>query len=106
MDAGRKPYSKRRLVLALIIAVIADAFVFLIGPFGWSFLDEIVDVATALLLMLLLGFHPLFLPAFVVELFPMVDMLPTWTACVLVVAGLRRKKSAAPKPAGPPMIDV
>jgi hypothetical protein len=38
----------------------------------------------------------------------MVDMLPTWTACTMVVVGLRRKKHMpTPPPASPkPMENV
>ena len=39
----------------------------------------------------LLGFHWAFLPAAVAEVVPVVDLAPTWTAAVLIVAGPPRK---------------
>ena len=30
-------------------------------------------------------------PTFVVELFPIVDVLPTWTGCVALVVAMRKK---------------
>ena len=48
-----------------------------------------------LLTMWALGFHWLLLPTFVVELFPAVDMLPTWTACVIAVIALRKRAERA-----------
>jgi hypothetical protein len=40
----------------------------------------------------LLGFHLLFLPTFVLEILPVVDVIPTWTACVLAVIAIRRRE--------------
>jgi hypothetical protein len=40
------------------------------------------------------------LPTFAVEFIPVVDMLPTWTACVVAVIALRkRQQSSAQSPA-------
>ena len=47
---------------------------------------------------LILGFHPLFLPTFVLEFIPVADMLPTWTGCVVVAASLRRRAQRADGP--------
>ena len=54
------------------------------------------------LLTAIIGFHPLFLPTFVAEFIPVVDALPTWTACTLLVIGLRRKQTTPPPVATPP----
>ena len=85
------PLSKPRIAAALAIAIAADIFSVVIGPFGLTFADEVVDVAVMGLETWLLGFHLLFLPTFVVEVLPVVDALPTWTACVLAVVALRRR---------------
>ena len=45
-----------------------------------------------LLTMRILGFHILLLPTFVVELVPLVDDFPTWTACVAAVIALRKRE--------------
>ncbi len=88
----RKPLSKGRIVAAFAVAMAADALAIMLGPAGWAFFDEIVDVLAMGATVWLLGFHPLLLPTFLVELVPFVDMLPTWTACVGAVVLLRRKR--------------
>ncbi|HKS37216.1 MAG TPA: hypothetical protein VJW76_08515 [Verrucomicrobiae bacterium] len=108
----RAPFLTRsRILLAFLVAIAADGFQILIGPLGWMFFDEVIDVITMVLTSLLIGFHPLFLPAFVAECIPIVDMLPTWTACVALVVALRKRQTrsgATPSPEArrPQVIDV
>ena len=90
--------TRRRIWLACAVAVVADVIQLSLGPFGWAGADEVLDVVVMLLLTALIGFHPLFLPTFVAEFIPIVDELPTWTACAILVIGLRRRKTAAPPP--------
>ena len=97
--------TRRRILLACAVAVIADVIQVALGPFGWAGPDEALDVAVMVLLSAIIGFHPLFLPTFVAEFIPIVDTLPTWTACTLFVIGLRRKKSASPPPVPPQPMD-
>jgi hypothetical protein len=97
--------TRRRIWLACGVAVATDCLQLaggmLVGP-GW-FLDAGVDVVAMVLQTLLLGFHPLFLPTFVMKALPGVEMLPTWTGCTLLVIGLRRKHhTAVPPPVPPP----
>jgi hypothetical protein len=40
----------------------------------------------------MIGFHWLLLPTFVMEFIPLVDELPTWTACVVLVVALRKRE--------------
>lgn len=92
--------SRLRMVTTLLLAAGLDGLQLALGPLGWTFLDEVLDVIGLVVFSLLLGFHPLLLPTFVVELFPLVDMLPTWTGCVGAVVMWRRSKSVPqPKPA-------
>lgn len=84
-----------RIWPAFAVAIAADGIQLLLGPLGWTFFDEITDVVVTLVLSLLLGFHQLFLPAFLAEIIPVVDMLPTWTGCVAVVVALRRREQRA-----------
>ena len=101
--------TRTRIVLALAIAIFADGFQFLLGPTGWAFGDQIIDVAAMLLTSWLIGFHWLLLPTFVLELVPVVDELPTWTACIIAVIALRkREQRQAPPPTPPekPMIEI
>jgi hypothetical protein len=88
---NRPVLTRRRIWLAFSVAIAADGLQLLGGPLGWAFFDEITDIVAMILTSLLIGFHPLFLPTFVLELVPVVDMLPTWTGCVAVVVALKRK---------------
>jgi hypothetical protein len=97
--------SRKRILFAFAVAVLTDVIQFLLGPFGWTFADEIMDVIAMILISLTLGFHPLLLPTFVVEIVPIVDMFPTWTVCTAVLVAMRRRERQAP-PADPTVIDV
>jgi hypothetical protein len=87
--------TRRRIILALAIALVADGLQLVTGPLGWVFGDQIIDVIAMALTMWALGFHWLLLPTFVAELIPIVDMLPTWTACVIAVIALRKRAERA-----------
>jgi len=84
--------TRTRIVLAIVIAMFADGLQLLLGPFGWAFGDQIIDVITMLLTGWLIGFHWLLLPTFVLELIPFANGLPTWTACVVAVIVLRKRQ--------------
>jgi hypothetical protein len=45
--------------------------------------DDALDVVVGLVLVRLIGWHWAFLPAFVGELIPGLELFPTWTAAVL-----------------------
>ena len=100
------PLTPRRVRLAYAVALATDVLQFLLGPVGWLFADQVLDVVAAILTWRILGFHLLLLPTVALELFPATDMLPTWTGCVAVVVALRRKaqgpsrdsSAAAPAP--------
>jgi hypothetical protein len=97
-----------RVRLAYTIAVTADVLQFLLGPLGWAFADEVLDIAAMILTWRVIGFHPLLLPTFVLEFLPVADLLPGWTACVALVVALRKKQQAVMRqpPAPGPVIDV
>jgi hypothetical protein len=88
--------TQSRVRAAYGVAITADVVQFALGPLGWVFADEILDVVTMLAVSGLIGFHPLLLPTFVIEFLPVTDVLPTWTACVALVVSMRRKQ--APRP--------
>ena len=69
-----------------------DGVQLVLGPLGWSIADETLDVLAMVAISWLLGFHPLLLPTFLIELFPVADVLPTWTGCVGLVVALRRRE--------------
>jgi hypothetical protein len=99
--------TRNRVRLAYAVAISADALQWLLGPPGWLFADEILDVAVMALISGIIGFHPLLLPTFALEFLPVVDLVPTWTACVALVVALRKKeRAAAPPPEPGPFIDV
>jgi hypothetical protein len=84
-----------RIRAAYAVAIGTDVLEFALGPFGWAFTDEILDVVALIATTKLLGFHPLLLPTFILEFFPVTDMLPTWTACVALVVALRKRQTPA-----------
>ena len=108
MGIFQAPYlTGTRVRLAYAAAITADLFQLMLGPFGWSGADELVDVAAMALIWRLIGFHPLLLPTFALEFLPIADALPTWTGCVAIVVALRKRQQAAPPPPGPgTVIDV
>ena len=99
------PLTRLRIVLALAVALAADGLQLVMGPLGWVFADEMIDVMAMALTTWILGFHLLLLPTFAVEMVPVADMLPTWTGCVVAVITLRRREQRTP-PAEKPIIDI
>ncbi len=78
---------------AWTIARAVDGLQIAIFPLlGWGALSPLMnglDVITGILLWRLVGWHLAFLPTFVAELLPFVDLFPSWT---LAVAFVLRKK--------------
>ena len=88
----RPRLTRTRVALAFGAAIAADFTQLVLGPLGWLWPDEVIDVLATVATTLLIGVHPLLLPTFVIEFLPMADMLPTWTACVAAVVALRRNE--------------
>src|SRR6266480_4360040 len=86
-----------RFRAAIVLAVIADALQIVVFPLfaegALSPVDDILDFGIAAVLVQLLGWHWEFLPAFVAELLPGVDLVPFWTMAVANV--YRKSKSIA-----------
>jgi hypothetical protein len=79
-------FSKKLLALAFVIAGISDAigaFVTPLPPIGW-----VTDIATALLLFLVLGRQWLLLPGLALEAIPGLGVLPFWLLVVGAIAVL------------------
>src|SRR5262245_60749341 len=73
-----------RLALAFVIAGLSDvigAFTSLAPPIGWA-----VDVLTAALLFVVLGWQWLLLPGLVLEAIPGVGVVPFWLLVVGAIA--------------------
>lgn len=102
--------AQRRVLAARIIAVMADAIQIGLLPLfaggAPEVVDAVLDVAVMVAMVTLLGWHWAFLPTFLVELGPGVDLAPTWTLAVLFVtrrAGWRGAPSPSP-PTEPPLL--
>jgi len=93
--------TRARIIVALAVAVVADALQLLLSPLGWAFGDQIIDAIAMALTSWIIGFHWLLLPTFVMEFIPLVDALPTWTACVIAVIALRKREQRALPPEEP-----
>src|SRR6516225_2937061 len=79
-------FSKKQLALAFVIAGISDAigaFIALLPPIGW-----VADLATALLLFMVLGRQWLLLPGLALEAIPGLGVLPFWLLVVGAIAVL------------------
>jgi hypothetical protein len=96
--------TRRRIWLAFAAAIASDGLQMLFGFFGWFGPDQVIDAIAMILTTWLLGFHPLLLPTFLLELFPGVGMIPTWTGCVAAVVALRLRQSSSSNKPAPPII--
>ncbi|HEX5855723.1 MAG TPA: hypothetical protein VFZ57_08890 [Thermoanaerobaculia bacterium] len=96
--------AQRRILAARIIAIVADAVQLGLLPLfaggALTLVDAALDVAVGVAMVALLGWHWAFLPAFLVELAPALDLAPTWTLAVLI-ATRRAGWSGAPRPGAP-----
>jgi hypothetical protein len=83
-----KPSPKNRVRLARIVAVVADVLQVGIFPlFAEGFispLNMVVDGVVCVLMVWLVGWHFVFLPSFLAEGLPIIDLVPTWTLAVLI----------------------
>jgi hypothetical protein len=76
--------SKRRLVLAFVVAGISDGFSVwftFIPPLEWG-----LDLVTALLLFAILGWRWVMLPGLILEAIPGLSIFPFWVLVVVAVA--------------------
>ena len=87
--------SRGRERLALAIALAADLLQLALHPLfvggALSPFEDGLDFLIALIMIRLLGWHLAFLPTFIAELVPGVDLIPTWTAAVWFVTRTRRR---------------
>ena len=95
------PIAPRRIKLAFAVGVLADilqlpvSLSLLAGFVPAEGLDAAIDVVAAVLVNWLIGFHWALLPSFALKLIPVIDVAPTWTACVAYVALQRRREARA-----------
>src|SRR5438034_9802673 len=78
-----------RFRAAMVLAIIADVLQIVVFPLfvegALSPAEDILDFGIAAVLVQLLGWHWEFLPAFLAELVPGVDLVPFWTMAVIIV---------------------
>ena len=83
----------RRIWAARGVAILADFIQLVLAPLffegGLSAFDAILDLSTAGLLTWLVGWHWAFLPAFISEIIPGIDLIPSWTVAVFVATRQR-----------------
>lgn len=95
LESAKSPWSFR---MAMLVAVAADAVqIFVIPLFAEGALspaDDLLDLGIAAILVRLLGWHWEFLPAFIGELVPGVDLVPFWTFAVMNVCRKRKVRAA------------
>jgi hypothetical protein len=80
---------------AWTIAIVADVLQWALFPFflggGAAPWDVALDLFVAFAMVRLMGFHVAFLPAFVAELIPIANFVPSWTLAMLIVTRMRGK---------------
>jgi hypothetical protein len=82
--SSARGFSRTQLALAFAVAALSDvisAFTSIVPPIEWA-----VDLVTALLLFVLLGWRWLLLPALIAEAIPGVAAFPFWVLVVAVIA--------------------
>jgi hypothetical protein len=89
-----------RVKAARSIAVFADLLQIVVFP---AFLpglaspwDDALDGLVAVSMLLLVGWHWAFLPTFLAELVPGLDLVPTWTVAVFFATRGQGKAAGAP----------
>ena len=91
--------TSRRIWAARGIALLADLVQLVLAPLffagGLSPFDAILDLSTAGILTWLVGWHWAFLPAFVAEVIPGIDLVPSWTLAVFVATRHRTVPAGA-----------
>ena len=83
-DPRRRPAPRARM--ALLVALAADVVQWMLVPLvvgGFaSPINNAIDIGVAVAMIVLVGWNWAFLPTFLAELIPVVDLVPTWTIAV------------------------
>lgn len=96
----RENLSPGRVRAARVLGITADFLQIGLLPLfaeGWvSPLNDALDFVVAAGMVALIGWHWAFVPAFLCELVPVFDLVPSWTAAVLIAT-----RGGAMTPGGP-----
>ena len=66
--------------------------------------NNVIDIAAAVVLIALTGWHWAFLPTFMIEMIPMAELAPTWSLAVYIATrGHGGEDSDEPQVAPPPV---
>ena len=80
--------TRRRVRAARILAALVDLFQIALlptlFPVAVSGVNNIIDIGAAVVLIAMTGFHWAYLPTFMIEMVPMAEVAPTWTAAVYI----------------------
>jgi len=83
--------TRRRVLAARVLAVVADGLQLGLFPLfvggALSVVNNVLDVVVAGGMIALVGWHWAFLPTFLAELVPGLDLVPTWTMAALLATG-------------------
>jgi hypothetical protein len=93
----------RRILAARLIAVAVDLAQFALLPAELTPLNNAVDVLTGIAMLSLVGWNWAFLPTFLAELVPFVDLVPSWTLAVMFATRGRNAPGAPGAPPPPPL---
>jgi hypothetical protein len=108
MQLAPRALNPARIRAARSIAIAADFLQIVIFPVfaggAASIVNDILDVAVAVSMTLLVGWHWAFLPSFLAELVPVFDLVPTWTAAVFFAT--RKGTAQNPAAGAGPVIDT
>jgi hypothetical protein len=85
-----------------VIAVAVDLAQYALLPAELTPLNNVIDVLTGVAMLVLVGWHWAFLPTFLAELVPFVDLVPSWTLAVMF-ATRGQNAPGAPPPPPPPL---
>jgi hypothetical protein len=103
VETQGRSLSPARIRIARILALAADAIQLglfpAFGPGALSLLNDGLDIVVAVVMVGLVGWNFAFLPTFVAELIPGVDLIPTWTLAVWFAT--RHRAIEPPGPGGP-----
>jgi hypothetical protein len=93
----------RRILIARLIAVGVDLAQFALLPAELTPLNNVVDLLTGLAMLVLVGWHWAFLPTFLAELVPFVDLVPSWTLAVMFATRGPKPPESPGAPPPPPL---
>ena len=98
-----------RVRLARTLALLVDFVQIFAFPMffagGASPFADVLDVITAGIMTMLVGWHWAFLPTLAAEVVPVFDLFPTWSAAVYFVTRGQARATEAARPAGE-VIDI